>query len=133
MKIVLDINVLISGLLTPQGPSAKILRNIIQDKLKVCVDDRIIAEYREVLLRPEWRFSRTDALKTLDSILERSELILADRLKITLPDPKDLMFMEVAVTTHAFAIITGNRRHFPALALGGIRVLSPHEFWDLMR
>ena len=58
MKIVLDTNVLVSGLLTPFGPSGEIVRMISAGELILHVDARILSEYQEVLNRPKFQFDK---------------------------------------------------------------------------
>ncbi|HKI01222.1 MAG TPA: putative toxin-antitoxin system toxin component, PIN family [Thermoanaerobaculia bacterium] len=55
MKIVLDTNILVSGLLQPFGPSGQIVRLVAAGELVLCHDSRILAEYWEVLLRKKFR------------------------------------------------------------------------------
>jgi len=64
MKIVLDTNVLVSGLLQPVGPSGQIVRLVASGDLVLCHDPRILAEYQEVLFRKKFSFDpeRVDAL-----------------------------------------------------------------------
>ena len=57
MKVVIDTNVIVSGLLTPFGNSAEIVRMITSGKLNLCFDARILTEYEEVLKRPKFKFS----------------------------------------------------------------------------
>jgi len=47
MKIVLDTNVLVSGLLTPFGTSGEIVRMVSAGRLNLCIDARILLEYIE--------------------------------------------------------------------------------------
>lgn len=56
MKVVLDTNVLVSGLLQPFGLSGQIVSLVASGELVLCHDARILAEYREVLLREKFRF-----------------------------------------------------------------------------
>ncbi len=51
MKIVLDTNVLISGILKPSGPPGRIVDLLRSGVLQLVVDDRILAEYTDVLRR----------------------------------------------------------------------------------
>jgi len=44
MKIVLDTNVLISGMLNPSGPPGRIVDFLRTEVLQLAVDDRILAE-----------------------------------------------------------------------------------------
>jgi predicted nucleic acid-binding protein len=49
ITVVLDTNVLVSGLLTPHSPAAMLLRLIAQGSIRLAFDQRILAEYREVV------------------------------------------------------------------------------------
>ena len=72
MKIVLDTNVLISGLLTPFGSSGEILRIMFSGELALCLDARILAEYKDVLHRPKfkWVHSKLVALMKRSILFE---------------------------------------------------------------
>ena len=48
MKVVVDTNVLISGIINPYGKPAKILNLVLERKLVLCVDSRIYNEYEKV-------------------------------------------------------------------------------------
>ena len=52
MKVVLDTNVVVSGLIQSKGNPARILSLALAGAVEVCHDDRILAEYAEVLARP---------------------------------------------------------------------------------
>ena len=56
MKIVLDTNVLVSGLLQSQGNPAQVLSLVLAGAVQICHDERILAEYKEVLARPRFKF-----------------------------------------------------------------------------
>ncbi len=45
------------------------------------------------------------------------------------PDPGDTPFLEAAISSRAYALITGNKRHFPKSACQGLVVFSPKEFF----
>ena len=56
MLAVVDTNVLISALITPFGNAARILDMAMAGELRLLYDDRILSEYRDVLLRPKFSF-----------------------------------------------------------------------------
>ena len=56
MKVVLDTNVLVSGLLNGKGNPAAILTLALTGAVQTCHDKRILAEYSEVLGRPHFKF-----------------------------------------------------------------------------
>jgi putative PIN family toxin of toxin-antitoxin system len=56
MRVVLDTNVIVSALINANGIPARILALIINGKLKIAYDNRILFEYIDVLTREEFRF-----------------------------------------------------------------------------
>ena len=107
MRVVIDTNVLVSGLLSPFGPSARILDLVLLGELTPVFDDRILAEYREVLARREFGFDPEDVRQLLHFFEVEGERVTAPPLAVTLPDPDDLPFLETAVAAGADALITG--------------------------
>jgi putative PIN family toxin of toxin-antitoxin system len=126
VRIVLDTNVLVSGLLSPQGASAQALGLLLEGEIGLCVDARIVHEYREVISRPEWKFSPDDALIVLDALLTDAQMAIPSPLNLTLPDQDDVMFVETAIAAEADAIVTGNKKHFPQKVIK-MPILSPAE------
>jgi putative PIN family toxin of toxin-antitoxin system len=127
MRVVLDTNVLVSGLLSPHGPAAQLVLMVAAGAIVVCHDSRILDEYRTVLLRPRFRFPRGQVEALVTQIESEGEFVAASPLTLDLPDASDRPFMEVAVAAGADALITGNRRHFPSGSAWGVPVLSPAE------
>jgi predicted nucleic acid-binding protein len=92
-------------------------------------DARILDEYQEVLLRPKFGFDPDDVRDFLDSFAASGWYVTARPLNLTLPDPDDATFVEVAVAAAADCLVTGNVRHFPADRCQKIKVARPGEFW----
>lgn len=132
MKISLDTNVLVSALLSPYGPAARVLDAVLTGQISIIFDDRILREYEEVLCRERLGFAPEDVKALLDFIRSEGLGIIAPPLNIALPDPDDLMFVEVAVAGGADALVTGNKKHFPEGCCGGIPVMSPAEVLSLL-
>lgn len=133
MKIVLDTNVLVSGLISPAGTPGTILKLVAEEHLRLYYDSRILAEYREVLQRPELSIPSYRSARLLDQIVESGEEIQAVALHVPLQDEDDSVFLEVALTAHAACLITGNLKHFPPSCRRGMPVLSPTEFLAFYR
>jgi putative PIN family toxin of toxin-antitoxin system len=133
MKIVLDTNVLVSGLLQPFGPSGQIVRLVASGEVVLCHDPRILTEYGEVLRREKFRFDpeRIDAL--LKEIGASGIPVAARPLEARLPDPDDEPFLEVTLAGEAHCLVTGNIKHYPVEARQGAEVLSPRAFIELIR
>jgi len=133
MKVVLDTNVAVSGLLSPFGNPAEILRMISSGVLRLCLDARILSEYKDVLGRPKFQFEERKIQGLLDQIENRGHIVASTPLPQTLQDRTDEPFLEVAVTGRVDALITGNIAHFPAHLRCGIRVLAPTKFLEFYR
>jgi len=130
MRIVLDTNVLVAGLLSPHGPCGRIVDALLAGDLVPLVDDRILAEYAEVLRRPEFGFATEDVDDLLEHLGAEGEQVVAPPLALVLPDATDAPFLEVALAGSAEAVITGNLKHFSEAARGGLAVLGPAPFLD---
>ncbi|MGH7543016.1 MAG: putative toxin-antitoxin system toxin component, PIN family [Gemmatimonadota bacterium] len=128
MKVVLDTNVLVSGLLNPHGSPGRIVDAVLEGRVRPLFDDRVLGEYREVLARPKFAFDSEDVGHFLDYLEATGEPVVAVPLDVSLPDPDDVPFLEVASAGRA-SLITGNRDHFkPVRGSHDVRVLPPDAF-----
>lgn len=128
MRVVVDTNVLVSGLLSPFGPPSQVVRMVASGALVVCHDARLLSEYREVLLRPRFPFPPDAMEALLDQIVSSGDSVSSEPLTTALPDRDDEPFLEVALSGGAEALITGTLKHYPPASRGGVLVLSPAEF-----
>ena len=127
MRVVLDTNILVAGLLNPSGNPGRVVDLFLAGEITLLVDDRILAEYRAVLPRPKFSFGADEISSLLDAVESESSRISALPLDVELPDPGDIPFLEVAVTGQADSLVTGNARDFKP-AVQRIRIESPAEF-----
>ncbi|MGH9369111.1 MAG: putative toxin-antitoxin system toxin component, PIN family [Thermoanaerobaculia bacterium] len=130
--VVLDTNVVVSALLSPLGPPAQILGLTLAGELTAAYDSRILLEYRDVLWRREFGFSRQRVANVLEALEGDGLSVAAGPLAGRLADRADEPFLEVAAAAGA-PLITGNLRHFPPSRRGGVAVLSPREFLESLR
>ncbi len=133
MKVVVDTNVLVAGLLSPFGPPGEIVRMIAAGNLYLCFDARILTEYRDVLGRPKFRFDPAPIEIFLEQIRADGQSVAGYPLSAGLPDPTDEPFLETALAGNAVCVITGNTKHFPVSRRRGMLVFSPREFLDYYR
>ena len=129
MRVVIDTNVMVSGVLNPYGPPGRILSALLAGTIVTLYDERILSEYREVLFRPAFGLSRSDVEVLLNFVEATGEHISAEPLSLLLPDPTDLPFLEVAASGDADTLITGNSRHFkPRRGQHSVLVTTPADF-----
>jgi len=132
---VIDTNVVVSGLLTrsPEAPTAAVLDGMLAGAFLFLLSDELLAEYREVLLRPGLRRLHGLGEGEVDVILEELALNGAHRTPRSSPerspDPGDQHLWDLLACEPAAVLVTGDR-----LLLENppptVRVLSPREFLD---
>ena len=132
MKVVLDTNVVISGLITVAGVCAQIIDRMLAEDFQLCVDGRILAEYAKILDRPKFAIPFGVQHDVLEFVRYRSLHVNPAPVAAALPDATDLPFLEVALEAEAL-LITGNVRHFPKKACRDVTVTRPSEFLELIR
>lgn len=113
MKIVFDTNVIVSALMNVHGTPAKILALILNGKIKILYDNRIMFEYVNVLSRNEFGFNSEIVNDLIDYFKHDGEFINAEHLNIEFPDETDKKFYEVYKYGEAQYLVTGNIKHFP--------------------
>src|SRR6185437_14275965 len=129
MRVAIDTNVLVSGIINPHGAPGRVLDAVLARVLLVLHDDRILDEYRQVLRRPVFRFAQSNIDYLLDFIDRCGEHVSTREIGVVLPDPTDLPFLEVAILGSAEALITDNLRHFkPRMGRYNMNVCPPNEF-----
>ncbi len=133
LRIVLDTNVLVSGMLSPFRPPARVLDLLLARELVLLMDDRIAAEYREVVARARFGLDPDESGRVLATLEALAEQVAARPLPVQLADADDLPFLEVAAAGAADALVTGNVRHLQALAgRHPVPVLTPRELLEYL-
>lgn len=127
MRVVLDTNVLVAGVLNPSGPPGWIVEAVFSGDLQPVFDAVIRAEYEDVLRRRELSLSPARVKGLLDALDQFGLEITASPWPKELPDPDDAPFLTVSGAVGC-PLVTGNLRHFPLRVREGVTVLSPREF-----
>jgi len=137
MRVVLDANVFISGLLSHHGPPGRILDAWLDRRFRLFVSPTIVAEIRRVLTYPHIRERLEPGLvsRFIEGLEELCEWTTGDLiLNILSQDPSDNIYLACAVESESDYLVTGNLAHY--LEAGnpfrGIRILSPHDFLEIL-
>ena len=132
MKIyaVIDTNVIISALLSRHQDSAtvKVLDHLYNRTIIPIYNDEILDEYATVLRRTKFNFPESTICATLEAI--KAGGVKSDRISCEeqLPDPKDIVFYEVALSVEDSYLVTGNTKHFPKKPF----VVTPAEMLQII-
>lgn len=131
VRVVVDTNVLISAALKPAGLQRTVLLLAATKPARWYVTQPILAEYREVLARPELRIRKGLQQQLMQLIKSHSHLVAATRRLAVSLDPDDNIFLECADAAGADYLLTGNQKHFPKF-WKKTKVITPREFISLV-
>ena len=130
MKVVLDTNVLISGLFFPGGPPYRILLSLFNERFANVTSPDLLTELERVIRRKFQEVSDQLREEIVHFVAESSEVVYPlRRLHLIDKDEPDNRVLECAVTAKAEFVVSGDKRHLlPLKVFEGIRILSPSDF-----
>lgn len=140
MLVVLDTNVLISGLYSKRGASYQLLKAAISGELSYAISPLIALEYEgkmhQKIEEGFLKVSKSDCGRMLDALFAIATIVWKPlQIRPILADPSDDKILECAISGHCTHIITFNKRHFPMTVTApyGIKVMSAGEFFKIWR
>ena len=136
LRVVLDTNVFISGVISKRGAAAQVLQAWRARQFLLVVSQRIISEIVEVLRYPriqqKYGIKETD-IEGLISLLEIDALVVPGlhHDEVSIPeDPADEMFLDCALDAEADCIVSGDQHLLQIGEFEGIPIISVREFLD---
>ena len=131
LRLVIDTNVVISAALKPEGLQRTTFILAITKPARLYVSQPMLAEYADVLSRPELKIRKGLRRQLLQLIRNRSNLVVPSRRLEVSSDPDDNRFLECADAARADYLVTGNLRHFPRF-WKKTKIITPREFIGLV-
>lgn len=128
---VIDTNVLVSAMLKWNSVPGNVMELVFDGPIIPLYNSEILKEYREVLSRPKFHFTKEIVDDVIDNLEDKGICIEAEMLDIVLPDPKDRVFYEVVLEerkTEDAYLVTGNIKHFPIETF----VVTPRKMLDII-
>lgn len=137
MRVVIDTNVIVSGLMRTSGPPAEALNAARERVFSWIISPHLIGEAQGVLSRPHIRRHVTLSDEGMAEFLaEISDVaILAEptaRIDVS-RDVNDNRVLEAAVAGEADYIVTGDRDLLELGSHAGIQIVTPAAFVKLLR
>jgi putative PIN family toxin of toxin-antitoxin system len=131
LRLVVDTNIVVSAALKPDGLQRTVVILAITKPARLYVSDAIMAEYREVLARPELKIRKGLQHQLLQLIKSRARRVSPPRRLQVTQDPDDNRFLECADAARADYLVTGNQRHFPRF-WKKTKVITSREFISIV-
>ena len=139
MKVVLDTDVIVAAMRSPDGASAEILRQAHQGKVTLLLSVPLAVEYEAICSGAEHRLaaglSEREMEIFLDAVIAMAEPVKTYFLwRPQLRDPNDEMVLEAAVNGQADLLVTFNMRDFGLVpSRFGIEVMIPRDAIERIR
>jgi len=132
MRVVVDTNVVLSGILRDRRPEKVLLFIVSRPDFEWVASPEILAEYREVLRRP--RFGLPENL--LSRWEERFRSAIAEwpvGISVSFPrDAKDAKFLAYALAADADFLVTGDQDFTEARLIGRTKIVSVAQSDELV-
>lgn len=135
MRVVLDANVLVSGLISPSGPPGLLIAAWRRKEFELVVSPAILAEVAEVLQRDKIRryyeqADRDAAEKYLTGLRRFATLVPGDVdvRGACADDPEDEKFLAAALEAGAAYLVSGDGHLLGLGEYRGIEIVRPAEF-----
>lgn len=133
MRVVLDTNVIVSGLFWT-GPPARVLDSAIAKRFQVVISEAILAELSNVILRAKFngrvaRLPNLDRQTITEGLRDAFEVIHIDATeRVVGGDPDDDAIVACAVAASADYIISGDNHLLSIGQYQGIKICTVDHF-----
>lgn len=133
MRVVLDTNVLISGILTANGTPGQILEIWRNRKFELLVSDYLFYEVVRVISYPRIRKNRNFAPEEFEALFEAIRTLadwiqVGDEPDVPIRDLADRPILALALHGNAQFLVTGDNDLLTLDAFGDIRIITPSAF-----
>jgi putative PIN family toxin of toxin-antitoxin system len=130
--VIVDTNVVVAGLMTKHAtsPVARILDCMLAAAFPFVLSEPLLAEYRDVLVRPALRklHGLTVAeVETLLTDIAQHAIVLAPAAAPPAPDPGDQLLWELLAARGDLVLITGDKLLLTDVGMRG-RIVTPQNF-----
>jgi len=134
-RVVLDTNVIVSGLRSQRGAAFRVLSLVGSGLFEHCLSVTLAFEYEDAVKRPVSgiRLPKSVVEGILDFLCASARQQEIHFLwRPTLSDAKDDMVLEVAIHGGCEAIVTYNVADFRGSERFGVKAMRPQEFLELI-
>ena len=94
---VIDTNVIVSAMLKWDSIPGNVMEMVFDGSIIPILNECIVNEYQNVLLRPKFHLTEDIVRDVLESIKSQGIYVDAETIDIELPDPNDTVFYEVVM------------------------------------
>jgi putative PIN family toxin of toxin-antitoxin system len=139
-RVVLDTNLVVSAILSPEGKPARILKMAFDGKFDIALSSAMLEEitlvlnYQKIRKLLTKRGIRLEEIKDVLRKIVRMALMTPGKLDIDLidRDPSDNMVLACAVEGRADFVVSGDRHLTDIVSFEGVSIVNPDTFLKLI-
>ena len=137
LRAVLDTNILVSALISPNGTPAKIIAAWRDAAFDLATSYPLLDELATTLARPKlsqrYRITARDIGDVLILFRKMALVVSVKELpRVLLSDPADLVVLATAIESESSYLVTGDRELLNLHRHGSVRIVRASEFLDLI-
>jgi putative PIN family toxin of toxin-antitoxin system len=128
-RYVLDANTVVSAVLLPSSVPRRALDKAL-DQGTVLLSPQTVTEMERVLSRPKLDRYVTERarLSFMVALVHESEIVLPSETVTVCRDPKDNIYLELAVSGNATCVVTGDADLLDLASFRGIPIVTARQF-----
>lgn len=127
MRVVIDTNIFLAGLLNLEGGAAKIIDYFRNEAFELVITREVFDEYIQVIHQFDNAVPSVKSEELLELIFEKAVKVKPADSKGFCKDPDDERFLTAAISGKARHIVTKNKKHFPR-DLKSLKIVNVREF-----
>jgi putative PIN family toxin of toxin-antitoxin system len=135
VRIVLDINVLVSAAIARGGPAHALMYLVPAAELQVVISDGMLATLSGVLARPKFaRHIGSEARQAFNDLVERISVVVTPDPGVQgiAEDAEDDGVLGTAVAGNAEYLVTGDRWLLEIGEYRGVTIVTPRQFLSIL-
>lgn len=128
---VFDANTIVSAVLLPQSVPRQALDKALNTG-KILMSPQTAAELENVLSRPKLDryISETKRLSFMVALVHSAEIVIPTLTVAACRDPKDDMYLDLAVSAQAACVVTGDSDLLDLGEFRGVPIITARKFLD---
>lgn len=135
IRVVIDTNILVSGIISPKSSPAKIIDFWRERKLTFVTSLKILAEVKRVLSYPrisqKYHLGPSETEEIIKGFSVFSEICSPkERVSVVKDDPADNKFLEAAICAGVQFIVSGDKHLLRLKEYRGIKIISARQFLE---
>jgi putative PIN family toxin of toxin-antitoxin system len=136
MRVVVDINVLVSAQIKPDSQIGLVLKHLRAGSYTLLYYPRLLDEFQQVCFRPrlmqKYHLDENEIANTVHLMALRGQAITVTTSVVICRDPDDNILFSLALDGRADYLVSGDKDLLVLNPFQGIPILTPAKFLELL-